>query len=97
MTAIWLERNIDLKDKHILHMRPAQRIVETAGKFKSDIRVVKDHLDVNAKNFFDVIEFAAHMRLTAKDNLFKLKAAGLDAEQALEALAVLCDNRFGLE
>jgi len=64
MTSSWLERNIDLKNKHGLHMRPAQRIVEVASKYKSDIRAVKDEMDCNAKSILDMIEFAAHMALS---------------------------------
>ena len=99
MTEVWLERQIDLKNKHGLHMRPAQKIVEVASKYKSDVRAVKDGMDCNAKSILDMIEFAAHMvRATAEhDNSFKFRASGMDAEQALDALATLVDQHFGLE
>ena len=95
----WIEKNINLEDKHGLHMRPAQRIVEVSCKFKSDIRVVKDQLECNAKSILDMIEFAAHMvRGTAEhDSSFVFRAKGPDAEAALDALSNLIDNRFGLE
>jgi len=99
MPGTWLEKNISLKNKHGLHMRPAQRIVETATKFRSTIRVVKDSMDCNAKSILDMIEFAAHMvRSTAEDDSsFVFRANGEDAEQALEALGHLVNDRFGLE
>jgi phosphocarrier protein HPr len=99
MTGAWLEKNISLKDKHGLHMRPAQRIVEVASKYRSDVRAVKDSLDCNAKSILDMIEFAAHMvRGTADgDNSFLFRASGEDAQEALEALGSLVDERFGLE
>ena len=61
MTQDWLEKEINLTDKHSLHLRPAQRIVEIASKFKSDVRACKDTVDLNAKSILDMIEFAAYM------------------------------------
>jgi phosphotransferase system HPr (HPr) family protein len=99
MTTSWLEKTIDLKNKHGLHMRPAQRIVEVAAKFRSDVRAVKDGMDCNAKSILDMIEFAAHMvRSTADDdNTFIFRASGDDAQAALEALGALVNDKFGLE
>ena len=96
----WLETNIDLKNKHGLHMRPAQRIVEVAAKFNCDIRAVKDKFECNAKSILDMIEFAAHLvRATGdNDNSFIFRANGPDAEKALAALAALVNDRsFGFE
>ncbi|HEY3324462.1 MAG TPA: HPr family phosphocarrier protein [Planctomycetota bacterium] len=99
MAGAWLEKTINLKNKHALHMRPAQRIVETAGKFRSDIMAVKDGMECNAKSILDMIEFAAHMvRATAEDDhSFVFRARGEDAQQALDALNGLVNDRFGLE
>ena len=99
MTGAWLEKSIDLKNKHGLHMRPAQRIVEVAGKFKSDVRAVKNELDCNAKSILDMIEFAAHMvrNTNEGDNSFIFRASGDDAQQALDALSTLVEDQFGLE
>jgi phosphocarrier protein HPr len=99
MTEAWLEKSISLKNKHGLHMRPAQRIVEVASKFRSDVRAVKDNLDFNAKSILDMIEFAAHMvgKTAHDDQTFLFKATGEDAQDALEALSSLVNDRFGLE
>jgi len=99
MADAWLERKISLKNKHGLHMRPAQRIVETASRYKSEIRAIKDHLDMNAKSILDMIEFAAHMvnAAASEDNDFMFRAQGPDAEIALTELEVLVNERFGLE
>lgn len=94
-----MERQISLKNKHGLHMRPAQRIVETAMKFQSDVRVVKDKLNLSAKSILDMIEFAEYMVLRAEknDNDFSFQASGADAKEALDALEILVNDRFGLE
>jgi phosphotransferase system HPr (HPr) family protein len=95
----WIVRRINLRDKHGLHMRPAQRIVETASRFQSDIRAIKDHLDMNAKSIVDMIEFAAYMvnKAAEDDNEFAFRALGEDAETALAALDVLVNEHFGLD
>lgn len=99
MTLTWVEKKISLANKHGLHMRPAQRIVEVAIKYKCDIRACKDNLDFNAKSILDMIEFAAHMvgNTAEHDNTFFFRASGDDAQQALDALGNLVDDRFGLD
>ncbi len=99
MTVAWLEKNIDLKNKHGLHMRPAQRIVEVAKRYNADIRAIKGDCDANAKSILDMIEFAAHMvRSTSEnDHSFTFRASGNDAQDALLALGELIDEKFGLE
>src|SRR5436190_8325849 len=99
MADHWLEKKINLQHKHGLHMRPAQRIVETAKKFKCEVLACKDGRDFNAKSILDMIEFAAHMvgQTAANDNTFLFRATGDDAQQALDALNHLVDDSFGLE
>ena len=99
MSTGWMERRINLKNKHGLHMRPAQKIVETASRFTSEIRACKGKLDLSAKSILDMIEFAAYMvnAAAADDNEFTFRAQGPDALEALEALEALVNNHFGLE
>jgi phosphotransferase system HPr (HPr) family protein len=95
----WLECRINLRNKHGLHMRPAQRIVETASRFQAEVRTVKDHLDYSAKSILDMIEFAAYMvrGTAASDSEFVFRARGPDAEAALRALDTLVNEHFDLE
>jgi len=95
----WLIRQINLPDKHGMHLRPAQRIVETATRYASEVRAIKDHLDMNAKSILDMIEFAAYMANKAvhDDNEFHFHAQGADAIHALNALDVLANEHFGLD
>jgi phosphocarrier protein len=94
-----MERQISLRNKHGLHMRPAQRIVETAMKYQADVRVVKDKLNLSAKSILDMIEFAEYMVLKSEknDNDFSFQASGPDAKEALDALESLVNDHFGLE
>ncbi|MBI3828172.1 MAG: HPr family phosphocarrier protein [Planctomycetes bacterium] len=99
MSDNWVELRVNLKNKHGLHMRPAQKIVETATRYKADIRAVKDGLDMSAKSILDMIEFASHMVNAAAedDNEFVFKAKGEDADAALADLNKLIDDKFGME
>ena len=84
------ERSVQIVNKNGLHARPAAEIVKLAAKFKSDITIVKDDLDVNGKSIMGVMMLAAEHGSTI---LFR--AEGPDADAALEALATLVSNRFG--
>jgi phosphocarrier protein len=84
------ERTVQIVNKNGLHARPAAEIVKLAAKFKSEITVVKDDLDVNGKSIMGVMMLAAE-----HGSSITFRAEGPDAEQALEALATLVGNKFG--
>ena len=95
----WLAQPISLKNKHGLHMRPAQKIVEMAGDFDCEIMAIKDDREFSAKSILDMIEFAEYMvnSTGANDGNFLFRARGADAQQALDSLNQLIEDRFGLE
>ena len=84
------ERSVQIINKNGLHARPAAEIVKLAAKFKSEITIVKDDLDVNGKSIMGVMMLAAEHGSTI---LFR--AEGPDADDALDALATLVSNKFG--
>jgi phosphocarrier protein HPr len=84
------ERIVQIENKNGLHARPAAEIVKLAAKFRSDITIVKDDLDVNGKSIMGVMMLAAE-----HGSMITLRAEGPDADQALDALATLVHNRFG--
>jgi len=95
----WLTRRIDLPEQDGLHLRAAQRIVETTCRFDSEVRATKDHVDVNAKSLLDMIEFAAYIvsKASEEDKGFHFRAQGTDAAEALGALDALVNQRIGLD
>ncbi len=95
----WLAQPISLKNKHGLHMRPAQKIVELAGEFDSEIMAIKDDREFSAKSILDMIEFAEYMvnSTGVNDDNFLFRARGSDARQALDSLNQLIEDRFGLD
>jgi len=84
------EREAKIVNKLGIHARPAAEIVKTAGKFKSNITIVRDDLEVNAKSIMGVMMLAAEHGATVI-----LRAMGDDAEAALDALCAVIANRFG--
>jgi len=84
------ERTVLIENKNGLHARPAAEIVKLAAKFASEITIVKDDLDVNGKSIMGVMMLAAE-----HGSSITLRAEGPDADQALDALAMLVHDRFG--
>ncbi len=78
-----------LSHENGLHARPATKLVETAGKFASEIFIAKDGIVVDGKSVIEILTLAAeqgaHLTITAK---------GEDAEKALKALVELIRSGF---
>lgn len=84
------ERSVQIVNKHGLHARPAAEIVKAASRFKCDITISRDDLEVNGKSIMGVMMLAAEFGAT-----IMLRATGPDADDALDALAALVASRFG--
>lgn len=75
-----------------LHARPAAQIVQKASQFKSEIKLSKDGLEVNAKSIMGVMMLAAEMG----SSVFII-TEGPDEEAAAEAIAQVFASKFGEE
>jgi phosphocarrier protein len=84
------ERTVTIANKNGLHARPAAEIVKTAAKFKSEITLVRDDLEVNGKSIMGVMMLAAEFGST-----LLLRADGPDADAAVGAIAKLIEGKFG--
>jgi phosphocarrier protein HPr len=85
-----IERTVTIANKNGLHARPAAEIVKTAAKFKAEITLVRDDLEVNGKSIMGVMMLAAEY-----GSSLVLRADGADAEKAVAALATLIESKFG--
>jgi phosphocarrier protein HPr len=85
-----VERSVTIVNKNGLHARPAAEIVKTAAKFRADITLIRDELEVNGKSIMGVMMLAAEFGAS-----IILRAEGPDAEQAVDALAQLIEGKFG--
>ena len=84
------QREVKIMNKLGIHARPAAEIVKAAGKFKSNITIIRDDLEVNAKSIMGVMMLAAEFGASVT-----LRAVGDDAEAALDALAAVIAAKFG--
>ena len=84
------ERTVVIQNKYGLHARPAAAFVKTAHGFDADVWVKKEDLEVNGKSIMGMMMLAAEC-----GSEILIRAAGSDAEEAVEVLSTLVDSRFG--
>ena len=77
-----IERTVTIANKNGLHARPAAEIVKMAAKYKSDILLVRDDLEVNGKSIMGVMMLAAEY-----GSSLLLRADGPDEAEAVGAIA----------
>ncbi len=87
-----LERTIQIQNRYGLHARPAAEFVKLASRFRSDLWVKKDDLEVNGKSIMGVMMLAAEY-----GSEITIRAVGDDAPEALLELCGLVDRKFGEE
>ena len=84
------ERAVEVVNEAGIHARPAAEIVKAAAKFRSEILIVRDGMEVDAKSIMGVMMLAAECGST-----ITIRAEGDDADAALDALARLVASKFG--
>jgi phosphocarrier protein NPr len=84
-----IERSIEIKNKLGLHARAAAKLVHTAARFKSDIKIRKGDEEVDGKSILGILLLAA-----GRGSTVLVKANGVDERDALDAVEKLIDARF---
>jgi phosphocarrier protein HPr len=87
-----LEQQFTIVNKLGLHARASALFVKTASQFDSDIKVIRDGVEVNGKSIMGIMMLAA-----AKGTQILLEVAGVDESQAFQKLGELIENGFGEE
>lgn len=82
-----VEKQVTIQNKTGLHARPAAEFVKAAGKFASNITVVKDGKEANAKSIMSVMALGA-----SQGSQVTIRAEGPDAEQAVDKLVALVES-----
>jgi len=75
-----------------LHARACALFVKTAARYKAQVMVSRDDLEVNGKSIMGVMMLAAE-----EGSVIKVRANGDDESQAVAALKELVDGKFGGE
>lgn len=86
------EVEVEIANRHGLHLRPATRFAQEAMRFASAVRVSWDGQEVNGKSILMLTSLAAE-----KGARLRLRAEGPDADACIEALEALVRGRFGEE
>ena len=84
-----IERDIEIKNKLGLHARAAAKLVHTAARFKSDIKIRKGDEEVDGKSILGILLLAASSGTT-----IQLTVEGDDEVEASRAVEDLIARRF---
>lgn len=87
-----MEKEFTIDNKMGLHARPAALFAQTANKFKSEVRLVKDGVEVNAKSVMGLMMLAAESGSTVI-----VKVWGPDEDAAITALGKVFKDKFNEE
>lgn len=85
-----LKRRVIIQNRLGVHARPAALLVKEAARFRSEVFISKNGLEVNGKSIMGVMMLAAE-----QGSEIDIRVEGDDAAEALSALLALIDSRFG--
>jgi phosphocarrier protein len=83
------EKTLKIQNELGLHARAATKLVQLATKFPCELTVTKDGHEVNGKSIMGVL-----MLVASKGSTVTLKAKGDKAQDAVDAIAALIDDKF---
>ncbi|MCI0433499.1 MAG: HPr family phosphocarrier protein [Gemmatimonadetes bacterium] len=94
MTAPTLEarRAVRISNRYGLHARPAAAFVKVAARFRCQIMVAKDELEVNGKSIMGMMMLAAE-----QGTEIIIRATGDESADAVAALVALVERGFDEE
>lgn len=83
------EREVEIVNRLGLHARAAAKLVKAAGRFRSQVHLVKDGEVVDGKSILGLMMLAA-----SQGTKVTLRCAGEDEEEAMAAISGLIAERF---
>ena len=84
------EKTMKIQNELGLHARAATKLVQLASKFPCEVTVTKDGHEVNGKSIMGVL-----MLVASKGSTVTLRAKGDRAQECVDAIAKLIDDKFG--
>jgi phosphocarrier protein len=82
------EREVEIKNADGLHMRPAMQFVDAANQFECDVTVSNSENSVDGKSIMQMSMLAA-----TYGTRLKIRTEGTDAQEALDALRELVEDK----
>lgn len=83
-----IERTVEVSHEEGLHMRPAMQFVDCANGFSCQVSVYKGDQCVDGKSIMQMTMLAA-----SKGTSLRIVAEGSDADDAVEALVKVIENK----
>ena len=83
-------KDVIIKNRKGLHARASAKLVRLAETFKSNLYVCHQETCVPATSIMDLLMLGA-----AQGTPLTIEGMGIDADEAVSALAELVDNEFG--
>jgi phosphocarrier protein len=84
-----IERQIAIVNRLGLHARAAAKFVQTASRFRSEVRIRKNGEEVDGKSILGLLLLAA-----SQGTAITVSVEGEDEEAAIEAVQGLVERRF---
>lgn len=81
---------ITLENSTGLHARPASLLIECVKKYKSEVMILKDGNQYNAKSMMSILSMGADQGTT-----LTFEVDGSDEQEALDAIIGLIKSGFG--
>ena len=86
------EATLEIQNRLGLHLRAASTLAQTAAKFSSAITLARGKDKVSARSITGLMMLGAGI-----GTKIKVRAEGADAEEAIQAIKALFDDKFGEE
>jgi phosphocarrier protein HPr len=83
-------RELRILNKKGLHARASAKFVQCVDRFEAEVFVLKDGQSVSGTSIMGLMMLAAGI-----GSSIEVRAAGTEAEAAIEAIAALVSDRFG--
>jgi len=87
-----MEKVVRILNEQGVHARPASIFAKTASRFKSNVSIVQGNKVANAKSIINIMGLCLK-----KGEEIKIITEGVDEKEAMEALIVQIENKFGEE
>lgn len=84
-----ITREVAIRNKLGLHARAAAKLVHTAARFKSDVKIGKGAEEVDGKSILGILLLAA-----SNGSVITITANGDDEAAALESIQHLIESKF---
>lgn len=83
------QREMKILNRFGIHARPAALFVKTVSQFQSDITVEREEMTASGKSIMGLLTLEGY-----QGSVLKVTAMGPDADEALNALQELVENKF---